>query len=136
MIIRFTIHDNDFSDALKLFARQFYSKIVCRPISVNATTGETITMRKELNRWIELLHDPDELLTPEDKEFVCNCVRIAWNDFADKVDQTYYSIPGLKCTRKYFKENFDVEIVDSFQELWENGEVCYYFTTAQIFIIQ
>lgn len=143
MIIRFTIHDNNFSDVLKSFAIQFYSKVIFRDIKDDVTTEEIfeeeLRRHRELKRWQQLLCDHDQLLAPEDKEFVCNCIRTAWNDFVDKVDMTLYDqydIEDIEHTRKYFKENFEVEVVDGFREMWENSEVCYYFTTAQMFIIQ
>lgn len=122
MIIKMTVHDNDFAEFLESFAKNLKAKMICNDNSTRDDRCKTVDIfSKSAN---------DEVLTDEDESFICSQVN---EIFSKYLSQTYFLNEE---TKHYLISNFCVEIVDSFQEKWENGECVYYFSNSIAVIAQ
>lgn len=120
MIIRMTVLDNDFTDFLESFAKNLQVKIMC-----------DYSARRNVRKTVEIFSKSanGKILTDEDKSFIYSQVNKAFSDYANRV------ISDDK-EKHYLISNFFVEIVDSFQEKWENDEYVYYFSKSCAVITQ
>lgn len=121
MIIRMTVQDNDFVEFLASFAKNLKAKIIFDDNTLK-------TLEKTVEIFAKSSHDL--VVTDEDKSFICSQVNKAFSDYVNRV------ISDDEQTKHYLISNFSVEIVDSFQEKWENGEYVYYFSNSNVVITQ
>lgn len=120
MIIRMTVLDNDFTDFLESFTKNLQVKIMC-----------DYSARRNVRKTVEIFSKSanGKILTDEDKNFICSQVNKAFSDYVNRV------ISDDK-EKHYLISNFFVEIVDSFQEKWENDEYVYYFSKSCAVVTQ
>ena len=128
MIIRMTLGDNDFGERLASFAENLMSRLL------DVWKDAVRIGNKDKEKFFDLL-SPEAYprLDKDQKKLVCEAVRDAWETFVYK-----YAPCGGKNDRlrHYLLTNFQVSITYTLHEKWENGEVVYYFTWAQKYIIQ
>lgn len=144
MIIRMTVNDNDFRDVLESF---------CKSLFIDLWTGNGYTIsskgysiEQEIERFhhtldVQALLNPnnDHNLTKEEKELLCDDIKVLWNNFVIehlKQIHTYFDEDAILSASDYLIRSFRVDIWFRFFDKFENGEVVYYFTTNQKFITQ
>lgn len=130
MIIRLTVNDNDFTQEIEKFADDLFMKMLEIDCAEDASLTEKLNAHK---RWEEVfrLLNPNitTQLSKEDKIFLKAVLVLKWHKFVD-------TLPKSDHTKKYLKDNFNVRVSFQFKDQWENGEVLYYFTTAQKWLTQ
>lgn len=112
MIIKLTFNDNDFTDILYSFAKNMF---------INLTCGiKSSYSREEYEKFNKLLN-PNicEQLTEEDKKTIIKRCKEQIEEFI------------VHCTEKesevvYLKQTLKVEIIETLEDKWENGEVVYW----------
>jgi len=119
MIVRVTVNDNDFSGVLEAFMEQFYSNVVYFGIPQYLSEDEKNKLykkSKELNHLLNPNYDVE--WTDENKQKVIDGVKEAFK---------YYVQNESDEDREYLIENFEVEIMESLKDEWQNGENFYWF---------
>lgn len=138
MIIRLTLGDNDHTDKLERFANNLFNKLFWDSrlkmdydkLKEQYSRDAILDMFRE-ERKIQDILNPNitESLTTEQKGVLKSATILCWNSFVDSLDIEI-------STKEYLKKNFKVSFSFSFKDKWENGEVVYYFTTAQKWLSQ
>ena len=138
MIIRITVNDNDFTEYLEQFASGLNSRLLnlVNLVSEDAPIDEKLNAHIDWDKTFKLLN-PNctnyHNITENDKAFMKQQVNIAWSLFINKhITNEDAEDDGLK----YFLDNFECTVGYDFKDMWENGEVVYYFTTNQKYITQ
>ncbi len=116
MIIRMTCNDNSFTDAIENFANDLVYKLTDLQYTdqqslqlTNFTKHEFVYTEKFV--WLQL-------------------IRTCWKRYIDKTFTHPHDNPD------WYKQTFNVDIINKLEDKWENGEVVYYFTTNNKFIVQ
>lgn len=112
MIIRMTVQDNDYQFELKDFARKLLPKLKANS-DIKAYTKLTT------------LFSPNET----DRLSILKKIKYIWIEYINNL----WDDEQIK---HYLISNFFIEIIDSFQEKWENNEYVYYFSNSNIVIAQ
>ena len=132
MIIRMTVHDNDFTGIIESFSRNLANKIMfARDMDPDENPNdwyEKEFLPKKTIRDIIMNH---EELTDEDKALMKAAVIIEW---ANYVPHAFHD--DKEDSEDYLKRNFEVTISDTYVDKWENDEVVYYFTNPNLYISQ
>jgi len=130
MIIRLTVNDNDFYYELKGFCKNLSSQIARLPKDI-----ESMDVTKQLDiiresRKIDKLLNPNvtENHTEEEKELL---IRKTKDAFA-----MYVKNACKEDTADYLIEKFEVEILDTMEDKWENGEAFYWFQHSGVVLNQ
>lgn len=133
MIIRMTVEDNDFTEMLEDFAtdlrKLFFQETKSsyendyNPEILRQLIEAEETIRQTL--WAESVKE----VTDEGKTLLKARLHIMWGRYVDSGEQE----DGVK---DYLKRDFKVDLSFNFEDKWENGEVVYYFTTADKWISQ
>lgn len=134
MIIRLTVHDNDFSHLLESFVDTLFDRLywpISKPSSMSV--DEWLINYWKPKRKIQKILNPNitEQLTSEEKLLICSEVLNCWQRFLDS--------PNLQLDshdKEYLIKNFNTSISFTFTDKWENGEVFYYFTTNRKWVLQ
>ena len=124
MIIKITIHDNDYYSLLLGFATKI--KLGLYPVAFDENEEGKFSekeyskycleyFRKD-RKYVGMLSKESRELSAEDKEFVQNVIREGWNQYIDN--------------KEYFVKNFEAHVVNSVSDKWENGEVFYIFPSC------
>ena len=130
MIIRLTVEDNDYSDLMKNFVSNLSSRITRIPANI-----ENMDSKRQLDIIMEI-EDTGRLLNPnvtkkhtdEEKSFLIKRIKESFAEFAySNVDDS---------TAEYLIEKFIVEIINSMEDTWENGEVWYWFQHSGVVLNQ
>lgn len=124
MIIKITIHDNDYYNLLLGFASKI--KLGLYPVAFDENEKGKFSEKeyskycleyfKKDRKYVEILSKESHKLSSEDKEFIQDVIREGWNKYIDN--------------EEYFVKNFEVHVVDSVSDKWENGEVLYIFPSS------
>ena len=132
MIIRITVKDNDFGEILEDFVRNLSNRMTRVPDNIeNMQPKEQIAFIRSLNK-IERLLNPNvtEQLTEDEKSLICGRVKEVFGEYV-------YSLKELSIyTIVYLVTNFSVEITNSMEDKWENGEVVYWFQHSGVWLNQ
>ena len=122
MIIKMTFNDNDFTDILYSFAKKMF---------INLTNGVKMTDSRETYEKFNKLLNPNisEKLSEEEKKTVIKRCKEQIEEFI------------IFCTEKesevvYLKQILKVEIIDSVEDKWENGEVVYWLQHSGVVVRQ
>ena len=130
MIIKLTVHDNDFTERVEIFAQDLFSKIYWYDEQKENETIEDKLEEINLKNKIQSLMNEQNQLSKEDKKFICDLVKKLWEQYID--NEKYYQ----PHTKDYLKNNFRVNISYNFKDKWENGENVYYFTAQKVSLTQ
>ena len=118
MIIRATVRDNDYTQYIERFFKQFWRN--CFYILDDNVSIEEIIKHDELR----------DLLNPNVVEIPNNMQKnIVIKNVKEKLSQ-YLTKVGVS----EIVDDLNVEIVDCYKNIWENGEVVYYFTAGNVMI--
>lgn len=124
MIIRMTVQDNDYEFFLVNFA-----KSLANGFTNNYFIDSSI---ENIRKTLSILNKPagnDEAITEEDKNFIYLYINEAFSRYLKRSDLDHQ-------IQQYLLLSFYIEIVDSFQEKWENSEYVYYFSNSNVAIVQ
>ena len=126
MIIKVTVNDNDFSGVLGCFMDNFYSNVVYPDFPKNAASDEIQKMIVNTNIVRALINPNSDTEWNEDNRArVIEAVTEAFKNYVKGEPES---------DREYLMENFDVEIIDSLTDEWQNGENFYWFQHADAVI--
>lgn len=131
MIIRLTVKDNDFNDIMKGFIREFPLGITSLPNNISdLEMQESLKLLEKMNYIDRILLNPNktEHCTEEDKAIIIEQIKKSFTEFVNTRISDYYA--------KYLINNFEVEIIKSMEDKWENGEVWYWFQHSGSFLNQ
>ena len=130
MIIRLTVHDNDFYHTIMPFMKYFREYIFCEYSEEPSD--------EELARYAKLRRSPmrewlnpnnSHVLSLEERDVLINRIREAFNEYLT------FSVKD-EDTRNYLSKNLDVSIIDSFDDKWENGETFYWLLHSSVVVNQ
>lgn len=138
MIIKMTVHDNDFTEEIEKFCKDLWENLYFGKDDnyENMTLKEKVQWWREYDDFRDMLNpNNDDILTTSQRRLVCDHVKELWIKYVNthRVDD---SSSDEDHTKKYLKKNFKVQVNYQMSDRWENGEVVYYFTTNQKFITQ
>lgn len=112
MIIQMTFNDNDFTDILFRFSKNMYMNLT-DGINMNAS-------REEVRAYNELLNpNIDKKLTDEEKKKIKKRCEKMIEEFIVYCTENGGDLP-------YLKQSLKVNIINSVEDKWENGEVVYW----------
>lgn len=125
MIIKMTVRDNDFSPIIEGFCRDFIVRMyeLHPDCCINENDYEALKAWRKRDVKIRKLLNPnnDIVLTEEDKETIINQVKYVFGLYVKK---------WCYKDSEYLIERFEVSIIDSVEDKWENGEMFYWFQHA------
>lgn len=130
MIIRITVHDNDFQTILERFCKNFYMNITeIYGLSDDNMDYEKLSMYRKRSNEIRSLFNPnnDIVLTKEVKESIKKIVKEGFNTFVMKNNPK---------NAEYLKKNVQIDVLSRMEDKWENGEVFYWFQHSDKFLCQ
>lgn len=130
MIIRMTLNDNDFGELMEMFVKGFPNRITALPKNIETLDGkEQFEIIKEIRK-IDKLLNPNitENYTKEEKDLIIKKINESFKIFVENHCDLF--------SYEYLKDNFKVEIIDSMEDKWENGEVWYWFQHSGVFLNQ
>lgn len=132
MIIRMTVSDNDFTDVVEDFAKNLYGHLFAMPSSDNYKPDEYVEKVIFPKDKLRQILNPNNcgMPTKEEKAFVCECVRKAWEAY---LYNRYYSTDS---NLGYLLKEFRVSTTYTMHDKWENGEVVYCFITQRVCLTQ
>ena len=131
MIIRITVHDNDFQEVLERFAKVMYYKLYWaenRPDNIDPITWYETAIKEE--HTIQDILNADREVTAEEKKILISKLKRKWSEWIDA--QRW----NKSTTADYLKRHFNASISYTFKDRWQNGEVLYYFTSSNKYILQ
>lgn len=138
MIIKMTVHDNDFTEKIENFCKNLLADILLG----EAENYDEMTLEEQFNWWkqhtrIQTLMNPnnDDSLTHSQRFIICEEVKKLWYKYVDS-HRMSDSTNDESHVKQYLKKAFRVQINYQMTDRWENGETVYYFTTNQKFITQ
>jgi hypothetical protein len=130
MIIRMTVHDNDYTDVIESFCRDLKKKLLFYDEEVYSTIKNFINKvwywdyRRKL---VNLLNpNEDRKLNKEEKKFICTEIIHLW--------EKYVSSTNLIDSIDYLINSFQVTITYRLNDEWKNNEVVYFFFDNDKFI--
>lgn len=130
MIIRITVHDNDFQTILERFCKNFYMNITeIYSLSNDNMDYENLNLYRKRSNEIRSLFNPnnDIVLTKEVKENIKRIVREGFNTFVMK---------NSPKNAEYLKKNVQIDVLSRMEDKWENGEAFYWFQHSDKFLCQ
>lgn len=133
MIIRLTVKDNDFSEQIEEYMKNFILYI--RELMPEQDLGDN-PIFEDVYAWrlrdkrISAIFNPNitSVLTQKDKVFIINQVKKTFGFFCENRFDTD--------TAEYLKKRVDVRVLSRMEDKWENGEVFYWFQHSNKFINQ
>lgn len=132
MIIRLTVNDNDYSEQIALYFKDF----IMRMYELHPDNCFTID------------DDPREIMAWRKREFVMRKLLnpnndIIWdetnkNAIINQVKRTFHSFleVHLPDDIEYLERNLEVDVIAQLKDEWENGEVFYWLQHAGVAINQ
>lgn len=117
MVIKFTVRDNDYWRVMDSFSNLF-SSALARELP-----------NEESDRVFKLLNpNLTKSYTEEDKTFLITEIKKMFKNFVEsRVDAE---------ASEYLTDNFEVEIITSVEDKWENDEMYYWFQHSDTVINQ
>lgn len=131
MIIRITVHDNDFQEVLEHFAKVMYDKLYWagnKPDNIDIITWYETAIKEQ--KEIQRILNEDRRLNINEKKMIIDKLKHKWNEW---IDAQRWDKPT---TADYLKRHFNASISYTFKDRWQNGEVLYYFTNSNKYILQ
>lgn len=130
MIIKITVHDNDFTPMLYNFAQDIIKKYPIKQHSRKALEEKGVVDFKEQvlyemqyhqneKRWNRLMQGNYKDYSDQDKSFVCQVLKAAWSDYVQ-----------FNPAKEYLNQHFDCQICAAVTDTWYNGEMIYIFPGA------
>ena len=130
MIIKMTVNDNDFGRIMEEFGGNLSMNVLRYPDNIETLDSSIqISILKEINL-IDRLFNPNvtEDHTEEEIQLIKKRVRESFALFVhNRVSED---------TERYLLENFQVDIIKSMEDKWENGEMFYWFQHSGVCICQ
>ena len=132
MIIRVTFNDNDYQNLLESQFKYGLSTsfLTVKSQYISSESEEALKKYKD----ISILQDnifhklnSEKELNLEEKQQLINIIKEAYKIV---IESQYKNI------KYYLLNSLTVDIINSFKDKWENGEVLYYFSSADKFIIE
>lgn len=128
MIVKLTVHDNDFYYKIMKFIKIMWEPIYGDDEDIEIKVDEHL---KSTKIFTYINPNYDTKITPEIKEEIITYLKEQFNKFLDvKCDNVFAD------TKEYLKQNFEVSIQNSFTDRWENGEAFYWFQHSGAIINQ
>lgn len=126
MIIRATVHDNDFNDVMNSYFRNFINRFL--DFDDDELNDDPIGVMKKTKQLMYLVNPNNQInYTDEQKQIIINRIQETFNAFVDETE---------KENSDYLKRKLKVTIHNSFNDQWENGEVWYWFLHSKAYINQ
>ena len=129
MIIKATFHDNDYKNVLEGFFNKGLYLMLCyvKEGLTDSVEDTTLYVRYStiIDKYCKMIQD-EKIFDKKTQQDLINMVGDAFNKYIDEM----YSEQA-----KYLKENLEIEILDSVNDKWENGEVLYFFTMHNKYVI-
>jgi hypothetical protein len=136
MIIRMTVNDNDFGEIMKDYFKDFRLKLSCGGLdndTVGMSQDEVLAMIMNHRKINELLNPNfDSKLSSTDKKFIINAVVSSFENFINSKVMLGLDVN----TGVYLKNNFNVSIIDTLKDEWENGEAFYWLQHSNTIVNQ
>lgn len=132
MIIRLSVNDNDFTQQIEPYVKNFVCYI--RELMPEQDLGENPTF-EEVYNWrqrdkeINRLMNPNSsvVLTDKDKRVIVSQIKRTFEVYCDN----HFD----KDTANYLKKGLNVKVLTRIEDKWENGEAIYWFQHADKYII-
>lgn len=132
MIIRLSVNDNDFTQQIEPYVKNFVCYI--RELMPEQDLGENPTF-EEVYNWrqrdkeINRLMNPNSsvVLTDKDKKVIVSQIKRTFGVYCDN----HFD----KDTSNYLKKGLNVKVLTRIEDKWENGEAIYWFQHADKYII-
>lgn len=132
MIIRITVNDNDFTEQIEKYMKNFVLYI--REMMPEQDLGENPSF-EDVYAWrlrdkrINGIMNPNitASLTEKDKKYIVQQVHKTFGVFCDN----HFG----KDMADYLKKKLNVKVLSRMEDKWENGEVFYWFQHADGYII-
>lgn len=132
MIIRLSVNDNDFTQQIESYVKNFVCYI--RELMPEQDLGENPTF-EEVYNWrqrdkeINRLMNPNSsvVLTDKDKRVIVSQIKRTFEVYCDN----HFD----KDTANYLKKGLNVKVLTRIEDKWENGEAIYWFQHADKYII-
>ena len=114
------------------FAKNLYGHLFAIPSPDNYKPGEYVEKVIRPKDKLRQILNPNNLDKPtkEEKAFVCECVRKAWEAY---LYNRYYSTDS---NLGYLLKEFRVSTTYTMHDKWENSEVVYCFITQRVCLTQ
>lgn len=130
MIIKATFNDNDFTQVLEQFFEQplftgiYYSLNKMKDNNDSQMLRKHIDLHEEIDEYLHIIQD-EQQFTPNKRGRFILILRNSIKDWLkDKYPDDY----------DYLSKELHVEFVKSVTDEWQNGEIVYYFPTADKYI--
>ena len=128
MIIRMSVEDNDYFYVLTTFIKHVFQGSMGSRLS--DTMQEYIQMDIEFENLMKLLSpNVDKPLNTTEKAFIIDYINQRFKKFVKKT-------VSLVDEHDRLIKDFDVQILESFTDKWENGEAFYWFQHSRVVINQ
>lgn len=130
MIIKMTVNDNDFGEIIEDFGRNLSMNVLRYPDNIETLDSSIqISILREINLVDKLLNpNVTEEHTEEEIQLIKKRVKDSFALFIHK--------RVSEDTARYLIDNFQVDIVKSMEDKWENGEMFYWFQHSEVCIGQ
>lgn len=129
MIIKATFHDNDYKNVLEgFFSKGLYLMLCYIKEGLSESKEDTILYVRYSNtidKYCKMIQD-EKIFEKHTQQDLLNMLGDAFNKY---IEENYSN------TAKYLKEHLELEIIDSVNDKWENGEVLYFFPMHDKYII-
>ena len=130
MIIRMTVHDNDYTDVIESFCRHLKKKLLFydeKKYFELTELDEILQYWTYRHKLVNLLNpNEDRKLNKEEKKFICDEIIYLW--------KKYILNTNLIHSITYLINSFRVTITYRLNDEWQNNEVVYFFFDQDKFI--
>lgn len=134
MIIRMTVHDNDFQDIMSGFVHNLYNGLTSVPMNLYTkytlegpdgdAFNEYIQCSIRVNKIRELLNPNTTLvLSDEEKKLILQRVKSIFDDYVKTHEPK-------DAAADYLRNHFETSIIECVTDRDENGEAWYWFQTS------
>ena len=132
MIVRLSVNDNDFTQQIEPYVKNFVCYI--RELMPEQDLGENPTF-EEVYNWrqrdkeINRLMNPNSsvVLTDKEKKVIVSQIKRTFGVYCDN----HFD----KDTANYLKKELNIKVLTRIEDKWENGEAIYWFQHADKYII-
>lgn len=131
MIIRMTVNDNDFSEIIEPFIKNFIINVCFYKKDENQSYEKRVKeyelSEKALKYLNPNLYEDMQSYTQEELDELNSIIKKAFK---------VYVLEHCQTNANYLIEKLEVTFQDSFTDKWENSEAYYYFLHSQKYINQ
>lgn len=124
MILRLTVGDNDFTEAIEQFAEDpTLTHFFC---TTKLPEYQGWDIMKQMNRFRDLFYSTEKY-TPELIEELVSAIKLRWEIYVKYVmpPHEWWDETDAERIKNYLIKDFKVKFQKSFTPKWENGEVVY-----------